>query len=79
MSLEKILKRVDELIAARDNEKRGDRRTQQRRTQDVPVAEDRREAERRATKDRRGTPRPEDFSSNEAYNKAYDRWAENQR
>lgn len=79
MSLDEILKRADEQIAAKRNVKHGDRREQERRTQDVPVAEERREAERRTMKDRRAAPRRDDFASSEAYDKAYDRWAENQR
>lgn len=47
MGFDEFLKRVDEQIAAKAAMKRGDRRTRERRTEAVPVPEDRRHGERR--------------------------------
>jgi hypothetical protein len=87
MTLDEILQRADEQIAAKriqESKPVGDRRQlPDRRTMPKPVAEDRRTLDRRVTEDRRtarrGPPRREDFKDGAAYDKAYDRWAENQR
>jgi hypothetical protein len=80
MSLSEIIKQVDEQIKARAAKPRGNRRQgPDRRAADVPVDMDQRVADRRTTRERRGLPRREDFANQEAYSKAYDRWAENQR
>jgi hypothetical protein len=87
MPLDDILKQVDAQIAqkrAKEAKPPGDRRQlPDRRTKPQPVAEDRRTLDRRVTQDRRtarrGPPRREDFKDSAAYDKAYDRWSENQR
>jgi hypothetical protein len=87
MPIDDLLKRIDEQIAeqrAQQSKPPGDRRQlQDRRAVQQPVTEDRRTLDRRVKQDRRaarrGPPRREDFKDGEAYDKAYDRWAENQR
>lgn len=77
MSLDEIFKNTDRQMA--ENKAKPVKVNGDRRVQEVAVKVDRRTGQDRRVTKRGGPPQRESYASNEAYNKAYDCWAENQR